>query len=620
MKKLIIGIICTMLLIPCSFTVESRNDEWSGSILFMDSYENETTIRKATPQDLRKMVEDALFRGDYWGEKERWLEVGAIDPERKYKLVPELGDAEITDEVAHKGIKSVRIISYEVPSSYNETFVCIAHYVRNQSKIKEGTYEVGAWFYVPEGNYPLVVLGMEYHPSWIVQYFAYPAIDMKDGSVLVANARGWTKVGKVKAKHNEWFKLWILFDTKERNKFSFGYESSLEEETFEGDKWIGYFNPAYKNYSAFNFYAGTVNSIGRGKQEIYMDDFRVRIEQILLKEDGFEYEKTFDFPENWWDREAHPEYEWHLEKPGQNAETTAEISLSGERSAKLWTMPQPGKVVRSVLVAPDFTHWRSPLKRLVANFYLPEGEFEDDAGVWLDIDLYDLEKKRWCMGIIGISRTGEIYYGDGYTPHPAQSEYKHFNGNFSLDTNKWYRAELYVDFSKFGKDGMELVLYIDEDRLKWILPLTLWTDYMLYNFSFGAYYFGISNYLNYQAAAYFDDVELWAEYGVNVSVEIRKPLEGYLYFSDKEAFPTFSGNTLIIGSITVEADVRGEISKVGFYIDDNLKSIDYDEPYSWLWNEFAIGEHEIKVVAHDNDGNRAQDKIKVMIFNFGGEK
>ena len=74
MKKLIIGVICTVLLIPCSFTVESRNDEWSGNILFMDSYENETTIRKATPQDLRKRVEDAL-RGDYWGEKERWLEV-----------------------------------------------------------------------------------------------------------------------------------------------------------------------------------------------------------------------------------------------------------------------------------------------------------------------------------------------------------------------------------------------------------------------------------------------------------------------------------------------------------------------------------------------------------------
>lgn len=149
-----------------------------------------------------------------------------------------------------------------------------------------------------------------------------------------------------------------------------------------------------------------------------------------------------------------------MEKPGQNAKTTTEISLSGERSAKLWTIPQPGKLVRSVLVAPDFTHWKSPLKRLVANFYLPEDKFENDAGIWLDMDLYDLEKKRWCIGIVGISRTSEIYYGDGYTPHPAQSNYKHFNGNFSLDTNKWYRAELYVDFSKFGKDGMELTIKV----------------------------------------------------------------------------------------------------------------------------------------------------------------
>jgi len=44
---------------------------------------------------------------------------------------------------------------------------------------------------------------------------------------------------------------------------------------------------------------------------------------------------------------------------------------------------------------------------------------------------------------------------------------------------------------------------------EWKLPLTAYTDYVIYDFSFGAYYFGISNYLNYEAVAYFDEVELY---------------------------------------------------------------------------------------------------------------
>jgi len=51
-------------------------------------------------------------------------------------------------------------------------------------------------------------------------------------------------------------------------------------------------------------------------------------------------------------------------------------------------------------------------------------------------------------------------------------------------------------------------LYIDGEEYKWKFPLTAWTDYMIYDFSFGACYFGISNYLNYEAAAYFDEAKI----------------------------------------------------------------------------------------------------------------
>jgi len=102
-----------------------------------------------------------------------------------------------------------------------------------------------------------------------------------------------------------------------------------------------------------------------------------------------------------------------------------------------------------------------------------------------------------------------------------------------------------------------------------------------------------------------------------VEVEIRKPREKFLYIFDREIMPFF--DTVIIGKITVEVDAGDGIERVEFYIDDVLKFTDYDEPYLWLWDEFAIGRHEIKVVACDIEGNLAQDKMNVIIFNLVGK-
>jgi len=511
----------------CFHEVSGVADQY---VNWKNGFEDVENFRKATPTELRKAVEDCILRGNCWIEEENWLEVGLTDMERKYELSPDMGDANIASEIVYEGEKSAKIVSHEIPQGYKELFVAVAHYVRKQSLIKEAIYEVGAWFYVPENKDPLVIIGMEYHPSWIIQYFAYVAIDTRNGSVLVPNPKGWTKVGQVEFEYNNWFKLWVIFDiTGSKEKFSIGYKSSYEVKTFKGDVWVGYFNPAYKGYKAFNFYAGLVSFDGRGDQEVYLDNFYARKietqEWILLKKDSFEYEKTFDFPENWQDQSAHPEYEWHLEKPDQHAQTTTELSLLGDRSAKLWTVPQPSRNVRSVLVAPDFTHWNNPLKKISVYFYLLEERFgESDAGVWLDVDLYDYENGKWYIAIVGFNREGLIKYGIGYGETGGQISYESLDGGFTLDCNKWYRAELIANFSKFGKDdGMTFRLYIDGEVYEWNLPLKAWTDYMIYNFSFGAYYFGISNYLNYEAVAYFDEVEIYVGENENTTIVSQPP-------------------------------------------------------------------------------------------------
>jgi hypothetical protein len=104
---------------------------------------------------------------------------------------------------------------------------------------------------------------------------------------------------------------------------------------------------------------------------------------------------------------------------------------------------------------------------------------------------------------------------------------------------------------------------------------------------------------------------------VESKVSILKPKEGYLYISDNEITPTFLGNTVIIGAITIDVDAYSEngIDRVEFYIDDVLKNMDNEEPYTWVWDEFAMGRHEIIAMAYDKKGKVTIDRLEVIIFN-----
>ena len=64
-------------------------------------------------------------------------------------------------------------------------------------------------------------------------------------------------------------------------------------------------------------------------------------------------------------------------------------------------------------------------------------------------------------------------------------------------------------------------------------------------------------------------------------------------------------------------DEMSGIDKVKFKCGNSGGRTDYDFPYEWLWNEFAFGNHEIKVVAYDAEGNKAESNINVVIFNLG---
>ncbi|OYT59083.1 hypothetical protein B6U81_06685 [Thermoplasmatales archaeon ex4484_30] len=96
---------------------------------------------------------------------------------------------------------------------------------------------------------------------------------------------------------------------------------------------------------------------------------------------------------------------------------------------------------------------------------------------------------------------------------------------------------------------------------------------------------------------------------------ISSPRNGYLYLFGQERRQTISGKTIIIGSVSIKASATLSNITVEFYVDDELKFNDSEEPYEWLWDERAAGTHTIKIVAYDGEKTMS-DEITVKVFNI----
>jgi len=245
----------------------------TGTFLFMDTYEDEPTITKTTHDLWMEVIKDTK-KGDYWADNVHWLEC-AKSAEKKYAIDPEMGNAKLAS-LAHNGSRSVEVEVASVPSEYTYVSALLARYFRTQSLIADALYDVGCWFYVPKGNIPIVVFGMENHPSWVTQYFAYAGIQTEDGSIFVMDKNQMLRIGNVDFQFDSWFKLWLVWDIRQQN-FELHYKSRVEERKFAVNwVWVSNWNVAYIGYRAFNFYAGAGNTSG-SKQKFYVDDFYAQV-------------------------------------------------------------------------------------------------------------------------------------------------------------------------------------------------------------------------------------------------------------------------------------------------------------------------------------------------------
>lgn len=106
----------------------------------------------------------------------------------------------------------------------------------------------------------------------------------------------------------------------------------------------------------------------------------------------------------------------------------------------------------------------------------------------------------------------------------------------------------------------------------------------------------------------------------NLSVEIVKPKEGFLYIFDRRIMPLPLGRTRIFGKVTIEIDAIADISEIDFvevYVDNKLKVSLPGPYYEWMLDKPLFFKHTIKAVAFNEFGNSSSDEISFRIWCLG---
>jgi hypothetical protein len=84
--------------------------------------------------------------------------------------------------------------------------------------------------------------------------------------------------------------------------------------------------------------------------------------------------------------------------------------------------------------------------------------------------------------------------------------------------------------------------------------------------------------------------------GFPQEITIRRPDEGNLYVMGAQIINLPWDLIIIVGPITIEAEVTGGNGfQVEFYIDNELKTTDSSSPFEYPWWELSFGTHTIEV-------------------------
>jgi len=170
-------------------------------------------------------------------------------------------------------------------------------------------------------------------------------------------------------------------------------------------------------------------------------------------------------------------------------------------------------------------------------------------------------------------------------------------------------AAVAVDFSSHS--GAEAICY---DFNRYLIKENESVGEALYDAKFYVNHnFGWNHHLEYQNMF---DFNLYGDPSMKrvcnlPQIKMLEP-QRYVYVGGIKLVPFFK--PLAFGKLTISVRASQDVDYVEFYIDGEIKYVDGEEPYEWLWDEFIFGKCEIKVIAYNDYGKNNSDEIEVWKF------
>ena len=221
--------------------------------------------------------------------------------------------------------------------------------------------------------------------------------------------------------------------------------------------------------------------------------------------------------------------------------------------------------------------------------------------------------------MVGYANTSEegrtVYISKTQDAQWAIDEIKKVNQDYSLNFNILSGWNMSADDGRHGSDFFDFILHGYESIAFWEsgnygYAHTPYDSFEKVNFSY------LTNMTRLMVAslAHIADIETYYP-----DVKIETPKRGQLYYKDKVIQKFKHENTIVIGQLVVCAKVKpgdSPIEKVEFYYDNDLIFTDADAPYQWLLNSKSMKKHTIQIIAYDEKGRSASDKINFYFFNL----
>lgn len=118
--------------------------------------------------------------------------------------------------------------------------------------------------------------------------------------------------------------------------------------------------------------------------------------------------------------------------------------------------------------------------------------------------------------------------------------------------------------------------------------------------------------------SWYDNKEDRLYHDLYPEINILKPEIGYLYILGKQVAKSNFNNTILFVRAKIKVDFgtyfSEDIVKVEFYLNNELKVLFEEGPYTWYWRNFSLGKYDLEVKIYIDKFNYSSTNIEVFAF------